>query len=188
MDPSWEVVRPPRETGWESADLDVINVPPHTEVLRGRLFAALLPQRRYHRLYIHELLHQLERQTGAGFIVEAEMTATVNKRNRPEPDLLVIRDRPEYEDLNIADFKAEDVTVVVEVESPATADVDRNIKPGVYAMGGIEWYVRVWRDETGNPWISVSRLENGEYREISSEQGVGTLDLDGRPVVLRLGQ
>ncbi|MFF0742267.1 Uma2 family endonuclease [Streptomyces sp. NPDC004111] len=86
--PDWLI--PPRPSGWESDDLDNLpQAPLHTELIDGALIFRLLPQRSWHSRLVEKL--HLRSATGGplGFEAAREMTVRLDKKSRPEPDVLV---------------------------------------------------------------------------------------------------
>ncbi|MFI7612912.1 Uma2 family endonuclease [Nonomuraea terrae] len=73
------------------------------------------------------------------------MTVTLGARERPEPDLLLVR-RPAFSN-KITSFAAEDVHLVVEVVSEESQGRDRTTKPIKYSNAGIKHF---WRIEQGD--------------------------------------
>jgi hypothetical protein len=88
--PEW--MRPPRPEGWYSEDLDKIaEAPRHTELIDGALVFMLSPQRVWHARMITALVNSLTDQAPEGIEVDREITVQLDRRNRPEPDLLAAR-------------------------------------------------------------------------------------------------
>jgi Uma2 family endonuclease len=158
--PDWML--PPRAEGWFAEDLDRLpQAPRHTELIDGALVFMMSPQRWWHGELIDALVTVLKRQAPEGFLIGREMTIRLDKRNRPEPDLLVTtasfeRDRTW--------FAPEDVRLVIEVVSPESAHRDRTVKLRKYAEAGIEHYWCV-EDENGAPVVHVYELDRptGSY-------------------------
>jgi Uma2 family endonuclease len=67
--------------------------------------------------------------------VRREMTITLGKRQRPEPDVLIVRG-PSASDLERTSYLPEDLVLVVEVVSPDSEVLDRERKPQLYAAAG----------------------------------------------------
>ncbi|NUQ87913.1 MAG: hypothetical protein HOQ43_05565, partial [Glycomyces artemisiae] len=51
---------PPRDSGWESDDLDMYDLPEHVELIYGALELMMSPQRTWHHLIIRRLANALE--------------------------------------------------------------------------------------------------------------------------------
>ncbi|MBY8883197.1 Uma2 family endonuclease, partial [Actinacidiphila acidipaludis] len=101
----------------------------------------------FHMLAVDLMAHSLRTQTPADLRVGREMTIVVNKRNRPEPDVTVVRRDAVSEAGNETAFHAEDVVLAIEVVSPESEARDTHRKPQLYAEAGIRHF---WRVEQGN--------------------------------------
>jgi Uma2 family endonuclease len=148
--PDW--MHPPREEGWYSEDLDMlVEAPRHTELIDGALVFNMSPQRRWHSRLVTALTNSLTAQAPDGFEVDRELTVVLDRRNRPEPDVLVstarISDQASF-------YDADSVVLVVEVVSPESEHRDRAVKPQKYAEAGISHYWRI-ENEDGAPAIHV---------------------------------
>ncbi len=85
---TWPV--PPGQ-GWFADDLDHIpDLPPHTELLYGTLVFRS-PQTAFHADAMFLLQCSLRRTVPEHLDVQREMTITLGPRDRPEPDVLVIK-------------------------------------------------------------------------------------------------
>lgn len=152
--PDWML--PPRPSGWEADDLDHLpQAPRHTELIDGALIFMMSPQRSWHSRLVENLTFALRQAAPTGFEVEREMTVRLDKKSRPEPDILAVTvpydpDRTRY--------LPEEVALVVEVVSDESADRDRSIKPFKYAQAGIAHFWRV-EDEHGAPAVHVYELD-----------------------------
>ncbi|MFJ6982231.1 MULTISPECIES: Uma2 family endonuclease [unclassified Streptomyces] len=152
--PDWMI--PPRPSGWEADDLDHLHqAPRHTELIEGVLIFMLSPQRSWHSRLVENLTFALRQAAPDGCEVEREMTVRLDHKSRPEPDILVATtafdpDRTWY--------APQDVSLVVEVVSEESADLDRSLKPFKYAQAGITHFWRV-EDETGAPAVHTYELD-----------------------------
>lgn len=154
--PDW--VFPP-EGGFTADDLDRIpELPPHTELIDGSL-VFVRPQKYFHMVAVDLLTHALRVQVPADFRVGREMTIVVNERNRPEPDVSVVRRSAVSEAGNETAFRAEDIVLAVEVVSPESEARDRDRKPTLYAKAGIPHFWRVEQGEGRRPIVYVFELE-----------------------------
>lgn len=73
------------------------------------------------------------------------MTVTLGLRQRPEPDVLVVK-KSAMEDLDRTSYTPDEVHLVVEVVSPDSIDRDRTTKPIKYSNAGIKYLWRVERE------------------------------------------
>lgn len=83
----------------------------------------------------------------ADFEIFRAFTIDIDKRNRPEPDVVVVR-TDVVDDLEQTRFPAEAVVLAIEVVSPDSVGRDRETKPLKYARAGI---VHFWRVENKEP-------------------------------------
>lgn len=157
---------PPRDSGWEAADLDSLppDAPRHIELLDGALICTTTPQRSWHDRVIRRLTAVLESAAPAGWTVEAQMTVTLGRRTRPEPDVIAAS-VPYAPDRT--SFLPGDVALVVEVVSAESQDRDRRYKPGLYAEAGIR---HLWRieDEQGLPVIHTYELDDTTHAYVAT--------------------
>jgi Uma2 family endonuclease len=148
--------RPP-EGGWTANDLDRLpNLPPHTELLDGSL-VFMSPQTAFHDRAMLLLQLGLFRTAPEDLDVRREMTVTIGPRNRPEPDLLVIK-ADALTSSRQTTFTPADVILAVEVVSPDSEERDLGVKPRKYAGAGIRHFWRV-ENEDGLPVVHVFELE-----------------------------
>ncbi|MBF4999760.1 Uma2 family endonuclease [Nocardia sp. BSTN01] len=158
--PSWAV---PPTAGYTSDDLDRLpGLPPHTELIDGSL-VFVSPQMRFHALIIDLLGFTLRTFAPPTLRVRREMTVTLDPRQRPEPDLIVVHasaDRGPDQ----TTYHPEDVVLAVEVVSPDSVVRDRERKPQLYARAGITHFWRVEYDD-GRAVVYVYELDpaTGQY-------------------------
>ncbi|MEV7560216.1 Uma2 family endonuclease [Streptomyces sp. NPDC089795] len=152
--PEWML--PPRPSGWEADDLDHWpQAPRHTELIDGALIFMMSPQRNWHARLVENLTFALRQAAPDDIEVSREMTIRLDRRSRPEPDILAAAvpydpDRTRY--------LPDEVTLVIEVVSEESVDRDRSIKPFKYAQAGIPHFWRV-EDEEGEPVVHVYELD-----------------------------
>ncbi|PWK70332.1 putative restriction endonuclease [Streptomyces sp. CG 926] len=152
--PEWML--PPRPSGWEADDLDHWpQAPRHTELIDGALIFMMSPQRSWHSRLVENLTFALRQATPDGIEIEREMTIRLDRKSRPEPDILAASvpydpDRTRY--------LPDEVVLVIEVVSEESADRDRSIKPFKYAQAEIPHFWRV-EDEEGEPVVHVYELD-----------------------------
>jgi Uma2 family endonuclease len=152
--PSW--LRPP-PAGFTADDLDRLpGLPPHTELIDGSL-VFVSPQTAFHLLTMGLLETGLRRCAPDTVRVRREMTVTLDDRQRPEPDVLVI-DADAARGLDQTTYQAADVILAVEVVSPDSERRDRERKPQLYAQAGIPHFWRV-ENVAGRPAVYVYELD-----------------------------
>lgn len=154
VEPEYEWPRPP-VGGYTADDLDRLpNLPPHTELIDGSL-VFVGPQALFHMRAMRVLENHLLQAAPPELEVVREMTVTLGPRNRPEPDLMMVRAEA-FAGLRQTSFRPEDVLLVIEVVSPDSQDRDRDAKPRKYAAAGIPHF---WRVENDNDRPVVYQFE-----------------------------
>ncbi|MFL6051650.1 MAG: Uma2 family endonuclease [Actinoallomurus sp.] len=147
----------PPEEGFRAEDLDHIpELPPHTELIDGSL-VFVSPQTNFHLLTMDVLVSGLRRTAPSSVRVRREMTVTLDPRQRPEPDVLVVGARA-VKGPGQTDYRPADVILAVEVVSPDSEARDRKRKPLLYAEAGIPHFWRVENTE-GRPTVCVYELD-----------------------------
>jgi Uma2 family endonuclease len=148
--------RPP-EGGYTADDLDRLpDLPTHTELIDGSL-VFVSPQAKFHTLAMYLLERGLRSMVPDDLRVRREMSVVLGKRQRPEPDVLVVRAEADGE-LEQTAYQPEDVVLAIEVVSPDSELRDRERKPLLYAGAGIRHF---WRVEkvSGRPAVFVYELD-----------------------------
>ncbi|MBP2473300.1 Uma2 family endonuclease [Crossiella equi] len=181
--PDW--IHPPREEGWYAEDLDELpHAPRHTELIDGALVFMLSPQRHWHRRMVNKLDRALEALAPAGVHITSEMTIRLDKRNRPEPDVIATS-VPLDDDCTW--IPADDVVLAVEIVSPESAHRDRTVKFQKYAKAGIPHYWIVEREGRA-PVVHVYNLDVPTGAYVLVDIFRGTLERpDPFPIALDLG-
>ena len=165
----WARLRPPAD-GWTVDLVDRIpDLPPHTELIDGSL-VFVSPQKDFHLLIMDVIVMRLRQCVPAGFRVRREQAILLGDRQRPEPDIFVIRQAKT--DLEQTTYLPAQVSLVVEVESPDSKLRDRRMKPKLYAEAGIEHFWRV-ENQSGKAVVFTYELApdaaeyklTGEYKE-----------------------
>ncbi|MFV0134307.1 Uma2 family endonuclease [Streptomyces sp. HMX87] len=161
--PTWPT---PPKGGWTADDLDRLpNLPPHTELIDGSL-VFVCPQTIFHERAIDFFKWQLQSLAPADFEVFREFTIDLDRQNRPEPDVVVVRSEA-VEDPQQTRFPADAVLLAVEVVSEDSVSRDRETKPLKYARAGIPHYWRV-ENEKGLAAVHAFELEptTGAYTSV----------------------
>ncbi|MGW3660632.1 Uma2 family endonuclease [Streptomyces sp. NPDC005151] len=147
----------PPPGGWTADDLDRLpNLPRRTELIDGSL-VFMSPQTKFHMRTMRLLENALLDQAPDDLDVFREFSIRLNKRNRPEPDVLVV---PLGADTGPKDtwLRPEDVILAVEVVSEESEDRDREVKPRKYAAAGVRYFWRVEQNQ-GLPVVYVYELD-----------------------------
>lgn len=148
----------PPPGGYTAADLDRIpDLPPHTELIDGSL-VFVSPQKVFHTLALYLLEQGLRRTAPENLRVRREMSVILGPRQRPEPDLLVVRASAETGPDQTA-YAPDVVELVVEVVSPDSEERDRERKPQLYARAGIRHFWRVEDASAGKIALYVYELD-----------------------------
>lgn len=157
--PEW--LRPPVD-GFTAEDLDrIAELPPHTELIDGSL-VFVSPQRLFHSLVVDLLTTALRVTLPPHLRVRREMSVILGRRQRPEPDLMVVSNTAA--ELESTSYRPEDVLLAVEVVSPESEERDRERKPNLYARAGIPHFWRV-EDDASRPVVFAYELDpaTGSY-------------------------
>lgn len=153
--PDWFLTPP---GGWTTDHMDRLPPgSPRMELIDGAL-VLLSPQTKFHSRIMLALAHELRSIAPEDIDVLAEMTMKLGKHQRPEPDLIVYRDREDEDWQSDTHIPPEDVLLVVEIVSEESRDRDRTTKPLKYAAAGIPHFWRIERDG-GGPAIHVYELD-----------------------------
>ncbi|WP_369778070.1 Uma2 family endonuclease [Streptomyces sp. R33] len=154
-DPGYRWPVPPAG-GWTGDDLDRLpNLPPHTELINGSLLFAS-PQTRFHMRALRFFEQQLESMVPVGLEVVREFTIDIDRRNRPEPDVIVAEE--DSEDPDQTRLPASIVRLAIEVVSTESVGRDRETKPIKYARAKIPHFWRVENQE-GRAVVYVYELD-----------------------------
>lgn len=149
----------PPQDGYTVDDLFALpDLPPHTELIDGSL-VFVSPQRDFHTIVIDLLVDGLRRTAPAELRVRREMTIVLDKRNGPEPDVVVVR-ADAITGPDQTSYQAVSVLLAVEVVSPDSESRDRTTKPQKYATAGIPNFWRVERGgDGGRPVVHIYELD-----------------------------
>lgn len=160
----------PPQDGFTADDLDRIpDLPPHTELIDGSL-VLVSPQKRFHMRMLRLLEFQMVPQAPEELEVEREMTVVLGERQRPEPDLMLVRSEASV-DLDGTSVPAKDVFLAVEVASPESSIRDRERKPQIYAQAGIPHFWLVEQSDNGAV-VRVYEIDpvNGGYTNVAVQR------------------
>ncbi|MEU8656332.1 Uma2 family endonuclease [Actinoplanes philippinensis] len=164
---AFEWQRPPAE-GFTADDLDQIpDLPSHAELIDGSLIL-VSPQKIFHTLMLDLLTQSLRSQAPRSkYLVRRDMSVVLNDKQRPEPDVIVVRADAEH-DMSGTWYPAEAVILAIEVVSPESLIRDRHRKPQLYAEAGIPYFWRV-ENKDGKPVVYAYALDPaiGEYTPLT---------------------
>ncbi|WP_239137192.1 Uma2 family endonuclease [Sphaerisporangium rufum] len=155
--PEWFYPGPPG--GWTADMLDHLpaDAPRRVELIDGSLIM-MSPQTQFHMVMVNLLIdRELGIRPPREFKIAREMSIRLGLRQRPEPDVLVVR-RSVLANLDRTYYLPEEVHLVVEVVSAESQDRDRGIKPIKYSNAGIKFLWRVER-ESGEPVVYTYELD-----------------------------
>ena len=175
--PDWAF---PPEGGFTASDLDRLpDLPPHTELIDGSL-VVVSPQAAFHSLVLDILIAALRRTVPETLRVRREMTVTLDRDQRPEPDLVVVH-ADAVHSLGQTTFMRGDVVLAVEVVSPESRTRDHKRKPTLYAEAGIEHFWLVENEDT-KPVLYTYQLDpiKTEYEKTGKYEGAFKLKLPYR--------
>ncbi|MFF7900321.1 Uma2 family endonuclease [Streptomyces sp. NPDC088817] len=180
--PTWPT---PPEGGWTADDLDRLpNLPPHTELIDGSL-VFVSPQTSFHERAVDFFKWHLQSLAPEVYEVFCEFTIDIDRQNRPEPEVVVVRGDVVDEVPAQTRFPAEAVILAVEVVSEDSVSRDRETKPLKYARAKIPYYWRV-ENENGRAAVHAFELEPttgaytgvGIFRERMKVDTPFSVDLD----------
>jgi Uma2 family endonuclease len=148
----------PPPGGFTAEDLDRLpDLPAHTELIDGSL-VFVSPQKAFHTLVLDLLVTALRVSAPKNLRVRREMSVLLDRRQRPEPDVMVVRADAVTGGDQTA-YPADAVVLAVEVVSPDSEVRDRERKPQLYARAGIAHFWRVEDDGSGNAIVYVYELD-----------------------------
>jgi Uma2 family endonuclease len=146
----------PPSGGWTADDLD--RLPPSAprfELIDGALIM-MSPQTSFHGTVMRRLSYAIEATLPPPLRVEIEMTIKLGRRQRPEPDVVVL-DAPA--EAGRTWYRPDEVVLVVEIVSEESEERDRLTKPLKYAHAGIPHFWRI-ENEGDEPVVHVYELDS----------------------------
>ncbi|WP_433205010.1 Uma2 family endonuclease [Dactylosporangium sp. CS-047395] len=148
----------PPPDGFTAEDLDRLpDLPPHIELIDGSLVFAS-PQKAFHTLALDLLVTALRVSVPKHLRVRREMSVVLDRRQRPEPDVMVVRADAVTGGDQTA-YPADAVVLAIEVVSLDSEIRDRERKPQLYARAGIGHFWRVEDDGSGNAIVYIYELD-----------------------------
>ena len=137
------------------------------ELLDGELYA-MPPIGDGHVGGVNRLTYFFSRRVGDRALVSVQNPVRLSEHSEPEPDLVLLRPRPDF--YGTAKARPEDVLLLVEV-AETSLDYDRLTKLPRYAAAGIPevWivnllarHVEVYREPAGERYLAVTVRTPGE--------------------------
>jgi Uma2 family endonuclease len=147
----------PSSDGFTADDLDRLEqLPPHSQLIDGSLVVPA-PQTAFHSLMTDVLECGVRRTVPDHLRVRRQMTVTLGTRQRPEPDLVVLKAEA-VTGIDETGYQADDVVLAIEVVSGDSEERDRRRKPQLYAEAGIPHFWLV-ENNAGRPTVYVYELD-----------------------------
>lgn len=138
--------------------IGLINPELRLELIEGELLE-MAPIGYFHAGIIRILTERLRLAVGNAAIVDSQNPIMLDERSEPQPDLVLLRPRPDY--YLSRHPRAEDVLLLIEV-SDSTVQFDRKTKVPLYARHGIP---EVWLV------VGPKRRHIEIYRDLQPERG-----------------
>jgi Uma2 family endonuclease len=137
----------------------------HYELIDGRIVVSPSAMPTHSRVIL-KLAYALEQALPPGHTLLSDLDVAMTDRHQcPRPDLMVVPEASADENRRM---REEDVLLAVEVLSPGSRQLDRQIKPRIYANAGIPAY---WIVETEPFGVVEHHLVGRKYEEIQRATG-----------------
>ena len=149
------------------ADVGILNEDDRVELIEGNL-VAISPMGTEHVGAVNWLTRALVMAVGDLGVVSVQNPVRLSDRTEPQPDLIVLRPRPDH--YRKAPAGPEDVLLLIEI-ADSSLKYDRAVKKPLYARHGIPEFwivdvggqeVEVCRTPTDDGYASVVRFGRGE--------------------------
>ena len=144
---------------YRMAEAGVLTEDDRVELIDGEILE-MSPIGRRHSACVARLTSVFSQRLGAAVIVWPQNPVRLSERSEPEPDLALLRPRPDF--YASAHPTPADVLLIVEV-GDTSVEYDRQVKAPLYAHSGIP---ELWI-------VDLNRHHLGVYRD-PSEAGYGT--------------
>jgi Uma2 family endonuclease len=151
-----------REEYHRMAEVGILRPKDRVELIRGEI-VEMSPIGKRHKVDVDSLTMFLASRLVDRAIVRVQSSIVLGDDTEPEPDLVLLRPRPNYREV---DATAEDVLLLIEV-AESSLPYDRTTKLRLYAESGIAEYwivdsvaraVEVHRTPRGGAYEDVRRL------------------------------
>ena len=171
---------------YRMAEAGVLGEDDRVELIEGEILE-MSPIGARHHGCVTRLNHLFTRGFGGQVIVSVRGPIRLGERLEPQPDLALLRPRPDY--YASAHATSEDVLLLVEV-AETSAEYDRQVKAPLYARSGIPEYwladlvqqhLTVYRDPTADGYGSVRVARQGEAIRLLAfpDQEIAVADILG---------
>jgi Uma2 family endonuclease len=141
------------------AEVGILRDDDPVELIEGEIVEMAAMGNR-HFLAVTRLNHLFVRAVGERALVSVQMSLRLSRDSVPEPDLVLLRPRPDYRERGP---HAEDALLLVEV-SDTTLAYDRGTKVPLYAHAGIP---EVWIVDVEGEAVEVYRRPGaGRYQDV----------------------
>ena len=153
------------------AEAGILSEDDRVELIEGEIIE-MAPIGGRHVGLVHRLTHLFVRRFGDAAIVSVQNPVRLNDRTEPQPDLMLLRPRPDFYAVAGLLPTPQDVLLLVEV-ADTRVEVDRRVKMPLYARSGIQ---EVWLVDVEQESITVFRDPTpGGYRTSWTVQRRGSL-------------
>jgi Uma2 family endonuclease len=148
------------EDYYKMADAGVLAHDARVELIEGEIID-MAPIGSRHSGTVNRLNHQFVAAVGERAVVQVQNPVRLGNRSEPQPDLALLRPRPDYYRDSVA--LADDVLLLVEI-ADSSLEFDRTTKIPLYAFHQIP---EVWLVDLQNRLLTVFREPTGElYRNV----------------------
>ncbi|WP_376790048.1 Uma2 family endonuclease [Thermoflexus sp.] len=142
------------------AEVGILSEDDRVELIEGELIA-MSPIGSRHAACVKRLVRLLDRAVGERAIVSAQDPIRLGRHSEPQPDVALLRYRPDF--YASAHPGPEDVLLIVEV-AETSADYDRTVKIPLYARHGIP---EAWLVDLTEAHVEIYRQPSPQgYREL----------------------
>lgn len=150
------------------AEAGILGEDDRVELLDGEI-VEMTPIGPRHAGGVNRLTRLFTTRLGARAIVTVQNPVVLGVRWEPQPDLAILRPRPDF--YSTAHARPEDILLIVEV-AETSGEADRRVKVPGYAAAGVP---ETWRvDLPGDPWRSTVTPRPRATARWSAWTGIGT--------------
>ena len=158
---------------YKMAQAGILHEDDRVELLEGEI-VEMAPIGSRHAACVKRLNHIFSQSLGGRAIIGVQDPARLSERSEPQPDLTLLRPRPDF--YSASHPGPEDVLLLIEV-ADTTEDYDREIKMPLYALSGIAevWLValvsgviEVYRDPSPDGYREVQRVQREQHISVQA--------------------